>query len=116
MDPEEITVRDLKSKDLRRLLKLFSKLSPKAKADLATLLSGASENASPDLAELGTSVFQILSELTDDLYVWLSDMSGIKTDDLDEMPIATPINILKQVLAKPEVKDFFGSAAQENTS
>jgi len=116
MGAEEINVRDLKSKDLKMMLKLFSKLSPKAKADLASLISGASDNANPDLAELGASVFQIPSELTDDLYVWLADMSGIKADDLDEMPIATPINILKQVLAKPEVKDFFGSAAQENTS
>ena len=116
MGAEEINVRELKSKDLKMMLKLFSKLSLQSRVDLTILLKGASENENPDLANLGASVFQVLSELTDDLYAWLSDMSSINVDDLDEMPIATPIDIVKQILSKPEVKDFFGQAAQDNTS
>ncbi len=116
MDDTEIEVRDLKAKDLRMMLKLFSKLSPQAKNGLATLLEGASKSGEPDLLALGTSMFQILSELTDDLYSWLSEMSGINVGDLDEMPIGTPIQILKQILSKPEVKDFFESAALKDTS
>jgi len=113
---EDIEVRELKSKDLKMLLKLFTKLSPQSKSDLMYLLKGAKEEENPDLADLGAKVFQVLSELTDDLYAFLADMVNMSVEELDDKPIRTPIDILKQILSRPEVKDFFEPAAPENTS
>jgi len=109
-------IRELKSKDLKMLLKLFTKLSPQSRSDLMYLLKGAKEEENPDLAALGANVFQILSELTDDLYAFLADMANMSVEELDDKPIGTPIDIAEVIFSRPEVKDFFGQAAPENTS
>ncbi len=113
---EDIEVRELKAKDLKTLIKLFGKLSPQSKGDLMYLVKGASEEESPDLTALGAKVFQVLPELTDDLYAWLADMCNMSVQELDDKPIGTPIEIVKVIFSRAEVKDFFERAVQESTS
>lgn len=103
-------VRELKAKDLKSLVKMLGKLSPQSREEIVKLLAGKGQSEA-DLMAVGIGIFQILAEMTDDIYSWLADMASITVQELDEMPASAPIDIVKEIISRGDFQGFLSSAA-----
>lgn len=104
-------VRKLKAEDLKTLMKMLGKLSPEAKNEIVKILTGAkTEQGETDMMAIGISIFQILTEMTDDIFTWLADMIGSTPEELDNMSISTPIDIVKIIIAREDWRGFLSLA------
>ena len=63
--------------------------------------------------QTGLALFQIVAaDLTDDIYNWLADLIGKTPAELDEMPAATPVEIIKELVKRGDFKDFLASVGK----
>jgi len=101
-------IRELKARDVKTLAHILGKLKSTSIGDLTHALNGKGDPMS-----VGLSIFHIVAaDLTDDIYAWLADLIGKSVEELDEMPISTPIDIIKELVNRGEFKDFFGLATR----
>ena len=102
-------IRELKAKDVKTLAHILGKLKSTSIGDLTHALSGKG-----DALSVGLSIFHVVAaDLADDIYAWLADLIGKTIEELDEMPVSTPIDIIKELIDRGDFKDFFGSAIQQ---
>ena len=101
-------IRELRAKDVKTLAKMLGKLKASSIGDIFQSLDKKSNPM-----QVGLSLFHVVAaDLTDDIYSWLADLIGKSAKELDNMPVSTPIDIIKEIIGRGEFKDFLGSATQ----
>jgi len=106
-------IRELKSKDIKTIAKMLGKLKSTSVGDLFVAL----DSKKTDPLKVGISIFRVIAaDLTDDIYAWLADMAGVSVEELDEMPAATPIDIVKKIIERGDFADFLGLATLQKTA
>lgn len=121
-------LRDLNSTDLFLITKIIGKIGVKnfkkcfegedVKKALAQLNS--KERNDDDLNAIGLIVvLEVVDVITTNLpaceaeiYQFLSNLSGLKIKDLQELPAVEFIEMIIDVIKKPEFKDFFKVASK----
>lgn len=102
-------IRELKAKDVKTLAHILGKLKSTSIGDLTSALNGKGDSMS-----VGLSIFHVVAaDLTDDIYAWLADLIGMSVEEFDEMPVSTPVDIIKELVNRGEFRDFFDSAIQQ---
>lgn len=100
-------IRKLKTRDIFPLSRIVAKL------DLVRL----SKMVSGDAEQVGMLIVGLLAErladMESDLFPFLADLCGIKTEEFAELPMADLRDVVTQLMAQPEVAGFFGSAKQD---
>lgn len=100
-------IRELKAKDTKAVAKMLGKLKTSSVADIFQSL----DKTSP--LQTGLALFHIVAaDLTDDIYIWLADLIGKTPAELDEMPVSTPIDIIKELISRGDFKDFLASVGK----
>lgn len=62
--------------------------------------------------EAGNVILKNLPLCKEDLYVFLSSLSGIEADQIRKLPMMTFIKMVRDVVKKREFKDFFTVASE----
>lgn len=115
-------LRNLTAEDVFPMFKIISKIgidqfkrcfeSPDVKAAVA---AASGENGQADLTSVGMSVaFDLASVVVsnignckNDIYMLLSQLSGLDTKDIAALPMVTFFEMIVDVIKKEEFKDFF---------
>ena len=121
-------LRKLTADDVFPMFQIISKIgikefkrcfdSPDVKEIIAKAAS--SEDGQADLTSVGVSVaFDLASVIVsnlgsckNDIYLLLSQLSGLKTKDIAELPMVTFFEMIVDVIKKEEFKDFFQAVAK----
>ena len=121
-------LRKLTADDVFPMFQIISKIgikefkrcfdSPDVKEVVAKAASG--EDGQADLTSVGMAVaFDLASVIIsnlgsckNDIYLLLSQLSGLKTKDIAELPMVTFFEIIIDVIKKEEFKDFFQAVAK----
>ena len=116
-------LRKLTADDVFPMFQIISKIgfkefkqcfdSPDVKAVIAKAAS--SENGQADLTSVGMTVALDLASVVvsnlgsckNDIYLLLSQLSGMNTKDIAELPMVTCFEMIIDVIKKEEFKDFF---------
>ena len=108
-------IRELRAKDVKTLAKMLGKLKSSSTGDLFTVLDkAAKKKGDSNPMEVGLSLFRIAAaDLTDDIYSRLADLIGKTVEELDEMSVNAPADIIKELVTRGEFKSFFGSVLQQ---
>jgi len=94
-------IRELRARDTKTLAKLLGKLKSSSIADIFQSLD------KKEPMQVGLSLFHIVAaDLTDDIYSWLADLIGKTVEELDDMPVSTPIDIIRELVNRGDFKDF----------
>jgi len=108
----EITIRELKAKDLKTVAKMLGKLRGQARLDILNLLKNGGVKTREEMLEAGFSIIQTVgSELADDLMAWFADLAGLTPEQFDEAPISAPIQVVRQLARTEGIRDFFDRAS-----
>jgi len=97
-----VEVRDLTVDDVARVAKIFSK----ATRETQKQITASAENLS-----VMTLVMALL-ETEDAMMEWTSDLIGVTLDEFKAMPATTILDVIDQLGAKPETRDFFSRACR----
>jgi hypothetical protein len=128
-------MRKLKSTDIFPMVGILNKigfsdikdmLTPEKVKDLMKAMKTKDENEDPDenenkdedldfstilgfnlIFEVATIIFANLMKCKDDLYTFLSDVSEQSIKELEDLPPADFLELIIEVLQKPEFGDFF---------
>ena len=121
-------LRKLTADDVFPMFQIISKIgikefkrcfdSPDVKEVVAKAASG--EDGQADLTSVGMAVaFDLASVIVsnlgsckNDIYLLLSQLSGLKTKDIAELPMVTFFEMIIDVIKKEEFKDFFQAVAK----
>ena len=116
-------LRELNAEDVFPMFKIISKIgikeckacfdAPDVKKTIASMAAG--ETSQADLSAVGLSVILELANLImsnlhkckDDLYLFLSGLSGMDKEEIARLPLATFAEMIIDVVKKDEFKDFF---------
>jgi len=118
----EYTLRNLKADDIFYVLRIINKIGVKEVKNCfnavevkqaITKMQEDGENS--DMAAVGMSVALelaslIVSHLPDcqnDLYAFLASLSGMKVEEIADLPMNTFVKMVSDVVRKQEFKDFF---------
>ena len=118
-------MRNLKSTDIFPMVGILNKigfseikdmLTPEKIKDLMKAMNNQNEDENLDFStilgfnlifEVATIIFANLMKCKDDLYMFLSDVSEKSVQDLEDLPPAGFLELIIEVLQKPEFGDFF---------
>lgn len=118
-------MRNLKSTDIFPMVGILNKigfseikdmLTPEKIKDLLKAMNNQNEDEDVDVStilgfnlifEVATIIFANLIKCKDDLYMFLSDVSEKSVQDLEDLPPAGFLELIIEVLQKPEFGDFF---------
>lgn len=118
-------MRNLKSTDIFPMVGILNKigfseikdmLTPEKIKDLLKAMKNQDEDEDVDIStilgfnlifEVATIIFANLMKCKDDLYMFLSDVSEKSVQDLEEIPPAEFLELIIEILQKPEFGDFF---------
>ena len=118
-------MRNLKSTDIFPMVGILNKigfsdikdmLTPEKVKDLMKAMKNQDEDEDLDFStilgfnlifEVATIVFANLMKCKDDLYTFLSDVSEQSIKELEDLPPADFLELIIEVLQKPEFGDFF---------
>ena len=118
-------MRKLKSTDIFPMVGILNKigfsdikdmLTPEKVKDLMKAMKNQDEDEDLDFStilgfnlifEVATIVFANLMKCKDDLYTFLSDVSEQSIKELEDLPPADFLELIIEVLQKPEFGDFF---------
>lgn len=118
-------MRNLKSTDIFPMVGILNKigfseikdmLTPEKIKDLLKAMNNQNEDEDVDVStilgfnlifEVATIIFANLMKCKDDLYMFLSDVSEKSVQDLEDLPPAEFLELIIEVLQKPEFGDFF---------
>lgn len=62
--------------------------------------------------EVANVLFEHLPDCEKEVYSFLADLSGLKTTEVQELPMAEFFEMIVEVISKPEFKDFFKVASK----
>ncbi|MBN1604623.1 MAG: hypothetical protein JW915_23645 [Chitinispirillaceae bacterium] len=124
MDP--IKVRPLKLKDRKTISDLIQKLAEKIGNDqLLNIIDSTVSDAAVEATEeqkiiekkkmisFAVNVLkQIFDVLDNDVKLFLADLINCPVVDFDEQPFDVEVQILEQIIEKPEFSSFFTGASQ----
>ena len=114
------TLRSLQSKDVFPMFKIISKIGIKefkdcfASADVQKLISGKGKEADVKavgaavMLEMASVVISHVAECEQDIYLFLSNLSGMSKKELEELDMVTFFEMIVDVFKKEEFKDFIG--------
>lgn len=115
-------LRDLKADDMFPMFNIISKIGIKEfkacfqSEDVTRMIAAAGEEGKEvDVASVGMiAVFDIAGILMknipsckDDIYLFLSQLSGLSKKEIADLPMITFTNMIVDVIKKEEFKDFF---------
>lgn len=114
-----VQIRELKGKDVRTVVGMLKHLTPEARKTIADIMKGGisgkgSKVSESKAMETGLAIFQVVSELTDEIYAWLADIAGMTSQELDDAPASTVIDIVKALSLSGGIASFFGSVLQSS--
>ena len=120
-------LRNLKADDMFPMFKIISKIGVKEfkacfeSADVQKIIKDvASGKDTGDLNSIGLTIAIDVAGLLaanlpnckDDIYHLLSKLSGMTTKDIADLPMVTFMEMVIDVIKKPEFKDFFQAASK----
>lgn len=134
MEEKIYELRNLGAKDIFTIARIVNKIGIKnlktcfANNELKTLISGLNEDekkadekkADEDVTTVGMFVaidvagiiLEHLPECEKELYSFLADLSGMKINQIQNLAPATFLEMIIDVVQKPEFKDFFSAASK----
>lgn len=114
------TLRKLKADDTFLMLKLIKKIgikeikncfeSPDVKEAIANGVDGETNFAAVGMTvalEIASLVVSNLADCREEVYMLLSALSGMKREEIAEMPLADFMGMIVEVIKKEEFRDFF---------
>lgn len=114
------TLRKLKADDTFLMLKLIKKIgikeikncfeSPEVKDAIANGANGETNFAAVGMTvalEIASLVVSNLADCRDEVYLLLSELSGMKREEIAEMPMVDFVGMIVEVIKKEEFRDFF---------
>lgn len=105
------TLRRLKDKDLWPVLDIIGKVFPDNLSaifvEVATGQKTASEVGGIVVMKLIMAVIRNLKTVHDEVYEFLSDVSGIPAAEIEEMPFGTTPNMIWDIVKSEKNADFF---------
>lgn len=114
------TLRKLKADDTFLMLKLIKKIgikdikncfeSPEVKDAIANAGNNETNFASVGMTvalEIASLVVSNLADCRDEVYLLLSELSGMKREEIAEMPMVDFVGMIVEVIKKEEFRDFF---------
>lgn len=114
------TLRKLKADDTFLMLKLIKKIgikeikncfeSPDVKEAIANGVDGETNFAAVGMTvalEIASLVVSNLADCREEVYQLLSALSGMKREEIAEMPLADFMGMIVEVIKKEEFRDFF---------
>ena len=105
------TLRRLKDKDLWPVLDIIGKVFPENLSavfvEVATGQKTASEVGGIVVMKLIMAVIRNLKTVHDEVYEFLSDVSGIPAAEIEEMPFGTTPNMIWDIVKSEKNADFF---------
>lgn len=110
------TLRPLKDKDLWPVLDIVGKVFPD---DLSSVFLGLASRAKTVedvgyavLAKLGTAVIRNMNTVHDEMYAFLSDVSGIPAEEIEEMEFGTTPSMIRDIVKNAKNSSFFGELSK----
>lgn len=104
-------LRSLKDKDFYPMLDIITATLPDDLADvfvqLATGEKSIDEIGGMVVYKIAVSVLKNVSAIPDKIYPFLSDLSGIPTDEIPEMPFGTTPSMIWDIVADAKNASFF---------
>ena len=129
---EEMTkayeLRNLTADDMFPMFQIISKIgvrefkscfeAPEVKAMVGKMASGETKQA--DLTSVGMTIAMEIASLLvsnlanckNDIYLLLSQLSGMTTKDIANLPMVTFVEMIIDVIRKEEFKDFFQAVSK----
>ena len=120
-------LRSLTADDMFPMFQIISKVGVRdfkkcfeSPAVIDAITSAASGKGEKDLTAVGMTVaFDIagmlvarLPDCKDDIYLLLSQLSGMSREEIGKLPMATFMEMIIDVVKKPEFTDFFQGVAK----
>lgn len=128
MDEKSITLRALTADDIFPVLGILSKVGIKelkqcfASEDVKSAISSMNkgDNQDSNVAAIGVSVafdmagilMQNLPKCKNEIYQFLSQLSGMSTNEIANMPMVDFTQLIIDVITKEEFKDFFKAVSK----
>lgn len=107
----EYTLRRLKDSDLYPMLDIICKVVPEDVAplvkDIITQEKSIDEIGGVVLIKLVTAVLRNITQVHDELYSLLSDLSGIPAEEIGEMKFGTTPMMIWDIVSDVKNADFF---------
>ncbi len=116
------TLRNLKADDTFLMLKIIKKIgikeikacfeAPEVKDAINKAVSGNGETDVTDVGmgvafEIASVIVSNLPECREEIYQLLSTLSGMKREEIADMPMTDFVGMIVDVIRKEEFKDFF---------
>lgn len=115
-------LRDLCAEDVFPMFKIISKIGIKEfkscfeSEDVKEAINGTANGENVDINSIGVAVaidiagviIANIPNAKEDIYLFLSQISGMTKDEISVLPIATFAEMIIDVVKKEEFKDFFG--------
>lgn len=118
MENKEYTLRSLKAADVFMMTKIINKIGIKEVKDCFNspdVKKAISDAETEDVTavgmqvmlELATLVVSHLPDCENEIYQFLASLSGMKVDEIRELPMITFFDMILEVFRKEEFSDFF---------
>ena len=118
MENKEYTLRGLKASDVFMMTKIITKIGINeikncfGSEEIKNAINGeepgdATAVGMKVMFELATLVVSHLSDCEREIYQFLASLSGMKTEEIAELPMTTFLDMILEVLRKEEFSDFF---------
>ena len=108
-----IKVRDLNIKDVFAVARMLGKITKSARAEIVLAIGSKKAKKKVNATELGMVIVQNLCvEAEEDLKAWLADMVEKPIEEFEKMPARVLIEIVKQLAAQEDIRDFLSQVSQ----
>ena len=109
----DVKVRDLNIKDVFAVARMLGKITKSARAEIVLAIGSKKAKKKASATELGMIIMQNLCvEAEEDLKAWLADMVGQPVEEFEKLPPRVLIEIVKQLAAQEDMKDFLSQVSQ----
>lgn len=112
---EKLKLRELRGDDVFTLLEIFGKLN--IQDDIVEMFNGVEttdmtviqERGKKLMTSLVSKLLKNISVVKTELNGFLGELTGLSAQEIGELGLATYFGLIKEFVAKPELKDFFSS-------
>ncbi len=109
----DVKVRSLNIKDVFAVARMLGKITKSARAEIVLAMGSKKAKKKVNATELGMVILQSLCvEAEEDLKAWLADMVGQPVEEFEKLPPRVLIDIVKQLAAQEDIKDFLSQVSQ----
>lgn len=124
---EAIKLRDLESRDIFTMSKIISKIglknfkecfnSKEIKEAIAKFDNKKSDDNTTAIGmiaaiDVANVLFEHLPDCEAEIYSFIADLASLKPEDIKALPIVNFMELIVEVIKKPEFKDFFKVASK----